>query len=126
MLLMAKVVERVEVARSFARLAAGIVTLNAARATVQLRAVADQKIAETIEREGGLRSRYGRALEVARAARDAAIHVATHRPKRGRAGSGAARESAPETNLPDDEAAPETAPAPETETETEETPAACG
>jgi hypothetical protein len=62
MQLMMKVVERVEVAKSFAKIAAGIFTVTAARATVQLRAVADAKM-------------------IARAAKDAAVHVATHRPK---------------------------------------------
>lgn len=81
-LLMMKVVERVEVARSFAKLAAGILTESAVRASAQLRAAADRTIRGTVEREGGLRSRYDRALRVARAAREAAIHVATHRPDR--------------------------------------------
>jgi hypothetical protein len=81
MQLMMKVVERVEVAKSFAKIAAGIFTVTAARATVQLRAVADAKITETVEREGGLRSQVDKVRKIARAAKDAAVHVATHRPK---------------------------------------------
>lgn len=81
MQLMMKVVERVEVAKSFAKIAAGIFTVTAARATVQLRAVADAKMAETVEREGGLRSQVDKVRKIARAAKDAAVHVATHRPQ---------------------------------------------
>ncbi len=81
MQLMMKVVERVEVAKSFAKIAAGLFTVTAARATVQLRAVADAKMAETIERDGGLMTRVDRVRKIARAAKDAAVHVATHRPK---------------------------------------------
>ena len=81
MLLMMKVVERVEVAKSFAKIAAGLFTVTAARATVQLRAVADAKMAESIEREGGLMTRVDRVRKIARAAKDAAVHVATHRPQ---------------------------------------------
>jgi hypothetical protein len=81
MQLMMKVVERVEVAKSFAKIAAGIFTVTAARATVQLRAVADAKMTETVEREGGLRSQVDRVRKIARAAKDAAVHVATHRPQ---------------------------------------------
>ena len=81
MQLMRKVVERVEVAKSFAKIAAGLFTVTAARATVQLRAVADAKMAETIEREGGLMTRVDRVRKIARAAKDAAVHVATHRPQ---------------------------------------------
>ena len=81
MQLMRKVVERVEVAKSFAKIAAGLFTVTAARATVQLRAVADAKMAESIEREGGLMTRVDRVRKIARAAKDAAVHVATHRPQ---------------------------------------------
>jgi len=81
MQLMMKVVERVEVAKSFAKIAAGLFTVTAARATVQLRAVADAKMAESIEREGGLMTRVDRVRKIARAAKDAAVHVATHRPQ---------------------------------------------
>ncbi len=80
MQLMLKVIERVEVAKSFAKIAAGIFSVTAARATVQLRAVADAKMAETIEREGGLKNQVDRVRKIARAAKDAAVHVATHRP----------------------------------------------
>jgi hypothetical protein len=80
MQLMMKVVERVEVAKSFAKIAAGIVTVTAARAGVQLRAVADAKMAETVEREGGLMTQVDKVRKIARAAKDAAVHVATHRP----------------------------------------------
>ena len=79
MQLMIKVVERVEVAKSFAKIAAGIFTVTATRATVQLRAVADAKMAETIEREGGLMSQVDKVRKIARAAKDAAVHVATQR-----------------------------------------------
>jgi hypothetical protein len=82
MLLMMKVAERVEVAKSFAKIAAGLLTVTAARASVQLRAVADAKMAETVEREGGLKDRFEHVRKIARAAKDAAIHVATHRPER--------------------------------------------
>jgi hypothetical protein len=81
MQLMMMVVERVEVAKSFAKIAAGIFTVTAARASVQLRAVADAKMAESIEREGGLMTRLDKVRKIARAAKDAAVHVATHRPQ---------------------------------------------
>jgi hypothetical protein len=84
MLLMMKVVDRVEVAKSFAKIAAGLLTVTAARASEQLRAVADAKVAETVEREGGLKARFEHVRKIARAAKDAAIHVATHRPTRER------------------------------------------
>jgi hypothetical protein len=81
MQLMLKLVERAAVAKSFAKIAAGIFSVTATRATVQLRAVADAKMAETIEREGGLRSQVDKVRKIARAAKDAAVHVATHRPQ---------------------------------------------
>jgi hypothetical protein len=81
MQLMLKLVERVEVAKSFAKIAAGIFSVTAARAAVQLRAVADAKMTETVEREGGLRSQVDKVRKIARAAKDAAVHVAKHRPQ---------------------------------------------
>jgi hypothetical protein len=81
MQLMLKVVERVEVAKSFAKIAAGIFTVTAARAGVQVRAVVDAKMAEAVERDGGVLSRVERVRTIARAAKDAAVHVATHRPE---------------------------------------------
>jgi hypothetical protein len=81
MQLMLKLAERVEVAKSFAKIAAGIFGVSAARATVQLRAVADAKLAETVEGERGLRSQVDKVRRIARAAKDAAVHVATHRPQ---------------------------------------------
>ena len=80
MQLMLEVVERVEVAKSFAKIAAGIFSVTAARAAVQLRAVADAKMAEAIERDGGVLGQVDRIRKIARAAKDAAVHVATHRP----------------------------------------------
>lgn len=85
MQLMLKVVERVEVAKSFAKIAAGIFSVTAARATVQLRAVAEARMAESIDREGGVLRRVDRVRKIARAAKDAAVHVATHRPPAGTA-----------------------------------------
>jgi hypothetical protein len=81
MQLMLKVVERVEVAKSFAKIAAGIFTVTAARAGVQLRAVADAKMAEAVERDGGVLRHVEKVRKIARAAKDAAVHVATHRPE---------------------------------------------
>jgi hypothetical protein len=75
MLLMLRVVERVEVARSFAKIAAGIFTVSVARTAHQLRGVVD--------REGGLKTRYDRIRTIARAAAQAAVHVATHRTQEG-------------------------------------------
>ena len=69
MRLMMKVFERAEVARSFAKLAAGLLTTTAARASVQLRAVAETKMA-------------GPAFKIARAAAEAAAHVATQKRDR--------------------------------------------
>lgn len=80
MLLMMKVVERVEVAKSFAKIAAGIVTVSAAHAAKQLRGAADAKMVEVIERDGPLKAHYSRIRKIARAAAQAAVHVATHRP----------------------------------------------
>ena len=79
MLLMMKMVERVEVARSFAKIAAGLLSVTASKASEQLRIAADAKMAEVIDRDGGLKSRYGRVLKVVKAAKDAAVHVAAHR-----------------------------------------------
>lgn len=81
MQLMMKVVERVEVAKSFAKIAAGLVSVSAARAGMQLRAVADAKMAEAVERDGGVLSQVDKVRKIARAAKDAALHVATHRPE---------------------------------------------
>jgi hypothetical protein len=63
MLLMTKVLERALVAKSFAKLAGGLLTVGAAQATLQLRAAADAKL--------------GEIKRVARAATEAAVHVAT-------------------------------------------------
>lgn len=112
MLLMMKVMARAEVAKSFAKLAAGLLTVTAARASVQVRAVADQKMAEAIEREGGLRSRYAHVLKIARAARDAAVHVATHSP---RAASASEDDEPASQDAPDTQEAPSTQEAPETQ-----------
>lgn len=73
MLLMMKVVERVEVARSFAKIAAGLVTVTAIQASHRLRSAAD--------REGTIGARFDRVRKIARAAADAAKHVATRRPE---------------------------------------------
>jgi hypothetical protein len=81
MLLMRKVVERVAVAKSFARIAAGLVTVTAARAAQQLRATADAKMVDVVDGQSGLKSHYDRARKIARAATQAAVHVATHRPE---------------------------------------------
>ena len=59
MLLMMKLVQRVEVAKSFAKIAAGLVAATAA---------------------GSLKVRYDQARKIARAASDAAVHVAKNRP----------------------------------------------
>lgn len=80
MLLMTKVVERLEVATSFARIAAGLFTVSAARAAQRLRVVTDAKMYEVVDRPGGLKTHYDRARKIARAATEAAVHVATHRP----------------------------------------------
>ncbi len=82
MRLMMKVIDRVEVARSFAKIAAGIITVSAARAARQLRVVADAKLGAVVAREGGLETHYGRARKIAHAAAAAAVHVATHRPEK--------------------------------------------
>jgi hypothetical protein len=97
MQLMMKVVERVEVAKSFAKLAVGIFTVTAARASVQLRTVADAKMTETIERDGGLRSQVATVRKIARAAKDAAVHVATHRPQPEKTGNEANVQATAET-----------------------------
>ena len=88
MRLMMRIVERVEVARSFAKIAAGIFTVSAARAAQQLRVVADVKMVEVVEREGGLKTHYTRVRRIARAAAAAAVHVATHRPEPAQPDSG--------------------------------------
>ncbi len=80
MQLMMKVVERVEVAKSFAKIAAGIVGVSAIRAGASLRAVADAKIAEAATHDRGVLSHVEKVRKIARAAKDAALHVATQRP----------------------------------------------
>ena len=101
MQLMMKVVERVEVAKSFAKIAAGIVGVSAVRAGASLRAVADAKIAEAATHDRGVLSHVEKVRKIARAAKDAALHVATQRP-----------ETKPETN-------PETQPDSQPETQPE-------
>ena len=81
MQLMMKVVERVEVAKSFAKIAAGIVGVSAVRAGASLRAVADAKIAEAATHDRGVLSHVEKVRKIARAAKDAALHVATQRPE---------------------------------------------
>ena len=81
MQLMMKVVERVEVAKSFAKIAAGIVGVSAIRAGATLRAVADAKIAEAATHDRGVLSHVEKVRKIARAAKDAAVHVATTRPE---------------------------------------------
>jgi hypothetical protein len=80
LLLMQKVFERVEVAKSFAKIATGLLTLTAARAAQQLRVVADAKVVAVVDREGGVKTQLDRVRKIARAATEAAVHVATHRP----------------------------------------------
>lgn len=65
--LMANLLERAQVARSFAKLAGGLLAVSATQASLQLRAVADAKLAEM--------------MRVARAVKDAAVHVATQGPE---------------------------------------------
>ena len=81
MQLMMKVLERVEVAKSFAKIAAGVVGVSAIRAGATLRAVADAKIAEAVEHDRGVLSHVEKVRKIARAAKDAAVHVATTRPE---------------------------------------------
>jgi hypothetical protein len=90
MLLMAKVVERAQVATSFAKIAAGLLTVTAARASVRL--------------APDLRSRYERMRKMARIAAEAAVHVATQRP--------APQSSNDNEIAPDSQAAPITQDAP--------------
>jgi hypothetical protein len=68
MQLLVKVVERARVAKSFAKLAGGLLTVTAAEASLHLRAAADAKVAEM--------------MTLARAAKDAAVHVAQQRAQR--------------------------------------------
>jgi hypothetical protein len=77
--LMAHVLDRADVARSFVKLAVQLLASSAARASLGMRTVADRQIAEAMESESGLRSRCEQAVRVARAATGAALHVATHR-----------------------------------------------
>lgn len=107
---MMKMVERVEVARSFAKIAAGLLTVTASKASEQLRIAADAKMAEVIDRDGGLKSRYGRVLKVVKAAKDAAAHVAAHRNDGERA---AESERMPETQDAPITQGPETQQAPD-------------
>ena len=67
LLLMAKLLERTAVAKSFAKIATGFVLGSAAVAAKQLKTAA------------GLDARLERVKKIARAATDAAVHVATHR-----------------------------------------------
>jgi len=79
---MMEVTRRAQVAQSFAKLAGSLLTVSAAHASLQLRATAEAKLAEM--------------RRLAHAARDAAVHVATHRPDRaGRAER--EKDDAPET-----------------------------
>jgi len=106
MLLMMKVVDRIEVARSFAKIAAGILTVTAAKASEQLRVVADAKMAEMIDREGGLKTKVGKALRIVKAAKEAAVHVAAHRADAGAEESGETADEAPITQDPETQQAP--------------------
>jgi len=108
MQLMMKVVERVEVAKSFAKIAAGIVGVSAIRAGATLRAVADAKIAEAATHDRGVLSHVEKVRKIARAAKDAAVHVATTRPE----------------TKPEPEPAPGAEPQPDSQPETQPEPTA--
>lgn len=103
MLLMMKVVDRIEVAKSFAKIAAGILTVTAVKASEQLRVTADAKMAEVIEREGGLKTKYGKALRIVKAAKEAAVHVAANRAE----AAAEPGEEAPVTQDPETQQAPD-------------------
>jgi hypothetical protein len=79
MRLMMDVARRAQVAKSFAKLAGGLLTVSAAQASLQLRAVADAKLTEV--------------KRLAQAAKDAAVHVAKQRTER--AAKGAPEEQTP-------------------------------
>ena len=68
MRLMVSLARHAQVAASFARLAGGLLSVTAAQASLQLRSVADAKLVE--------------AKRIARAATEAAVHVATTRHER--------------------------------------------
>lgn len=91
MQLMVKVMERARVATSFAKLAGGLLAATGAQASMVLRAVADAKVAEM--------------RKMARAAKDAAVHVATHRPDPDAPAPAPESEELPET-LPETQDAP--------------------
>jgi hypothetical protein len=76
MRLMLSLARHAQVATSFAKLAGGLLSVTAAQASLQLRAVADAKLVEM--------------KRIARAATEAAVHVATTRTER-------ATDEAPET-----------------------------
>lgn len=103
MLLMMKVVERVAVARSFAKIAAGLLTVTAVQASQRLRAVADVTSAPSPERP---KTGFDRFRKIARAAAEAAVHVATHRPVQ--PGSEPGQEEAENDSAPVTEEAPAT------------------
>ena len=117
MLLMTKIVERALVAKSFAKIAAGLLTATAASASVHLRAAADAKISETIDRtidrEGGIRSRVESRVEhvkkLARVAAESAAAVAARRVQP------EAQPDSPPDSQPETQPEPETQPAPVTE-----------
>ena len=74
MLLMQKILDRTAVAKSFAKIATGFVLGSAAVAAQHLRVATDAKV-----RAAGLDARLERVRKIARAATQAAVHVAKHR-----------------------------------------------
>lgn len=78
-----RVVERFEVAKSLARLFAGVAREHAAVAGAGLKALADQKVAEIVAKDGGkLAARALQAQRFAKAAAAAAAHAATSAAER--------------------------------------------
>lgn len=81
MRLMVSLARHAQIATSFAKLAGGLLSVTAAQASLQLRAVADAKLVEV--------------KRIARAATEAAVHVATTRPERAKADEEPVTQDAP-------------------------------
>ncbi len=80
--LMSKLCNRLQVAKSFARIAAGMVQEQASHASSVLRVAAGVAKVQVAPQEAAVRARVEQVRRVARAAAEAAVHVTTTEARR--------------------------------------------
>jgi hypothetical protein len=119
--LVVKLANRLQVARSFARLTAGVLQERAARASEVLKVYSEVAKVQLAPSEAALRARVDHVQRVARAAAEAAVQVTTAETRRyagavdelaRRARDAAAAGPSPEAARPESAAPAEAAPAP--------------